>query len=275
MPLSRKKSCAPCRESKTRCDRTMPECSRCTLRHLTCVYEGKDAHRSAPSLQMPQAQGDSVGFLSTATEQTPALDQELEMLSSWDSLLGGCDAVRSRESDVSQSGTTSGIDVRAWPEKDTLNIGQLGSRQDPWAFVQEIEDTSATVMQRDIPLPNGGGGVNNHALLKKTMFRTCTMCTILLGQVTSYPKMLIEGDRLPPFIHAPCRIEDRMALECGERGSHQCLPRELAICAGLVDMFYSRTKANADFVWTSIYQERARLQREVRALLCLIDMIIG
>lgn len=207
---------------------------------------------------MAQAQVGSVGLLSTATEQTPVLDQELEMLSSWDSLLGGCDAVRSRESDV---------DVRAWPEKDTLNIGQLGSRQDPWAFLQEIEDTSATVMQRDIPLPNGGGGENNHALLKKTMFRTCTMCTILLGQVTSYPKMLIEGDALPPFIHAPCRIEDGMALECGERGSHQCLPRELAICAGLVDMYYSRTKANADFVWTSIYQERARLQQEVRASL--------
>lgn len=222
---------------------------------------------------MPQAPAGSGGFLSTATEQTPVLDQELEMLGSWDSLLGGCDAMRTREPDASQ---TSGVDVRAWPEKDTLNIGQLDSRQDPWAFLQEVEDTSATVMPRDIPpLPNGGGGVNNQALLKKTMFRTCIMCTILLGQVTSYPKMLIEGDALPPFIHAPCRIEDGMALECGERGSHQCLPRELAICAGLVDMFYSRTKANADFVWTSIYQERARLQREVRAPQCLINMSIG
>jgi hypothetical protein len=89
------------------------------------------------------------------------------------------------------------------------------------------------------------------------------LTNIILGQITGYPKMLVLGDRLPPFIHAPCYTDERLAPECGEMGKHQCLPKSLAICASLVDMFYSRTDANADFVWQTIYSEGKRLREEV------------
>ncbi|KKO99980.1 adenylosuccinate synthetase [Trichoderma harzianum] len=78
--------------------------------------------------------------------------------------------------------------------------------------------------------------------------------------------MLVLGDRLPPFIHAPCYTDERLAPECGEMGKHQCLPKRLAICASLVDMFYSRTDANADFVWQTISSEGQRLHDEYKSL---------
>lgn len=265
MPLSRKKSCARCRESKARCDRTIPGCSRCTLRHLKCVYDGRDAYRPAASSYPSQTQ--AAALLPTCAEPQPIFHQQLEMLEPWDTLLGG----DNRDFDPAETVAGSSVQLCTWPEKDTPGSGVMafnpsekegvGTRNDPWVLLQESEDTSATAIQRSIP-PTISNESDNHsnALLKKNMFRSCAMSSILLGQMTSFPKLLIEGDRLPPFIHAPCHIDNELALECGERGSHQCLPRELAICAGLVEMFYSRTRANADFVWTAIYQERARLQ---------------
>lgn len=174
-------------------------------------------------------------------------------------------------------GSTVARSDPTWTEKNP-------SFMDPWVpgvddseqgreyswVLQENPNTSSTLVQRDIPSENRAASTSKpessasrRALLKRAMFRTCAMSFILLGQISSYPKMMIEGDRLPPFIHAPCHIEDQLAPECGERGSHQCLPRELAICTGLVQAFYGRTKANTDFVWNSIYEERARLHREV------------
>lgn len=266
MPLSRKKSCAPCRESKARCDRTIPECSRCTMRHLTCVYDGKEAYRpvASPHLGRPQV----TKLVPSATEQDTLFDQEVVTTGSWEALMEGAGPVSSEDFDLARPGATSGVQLRLWPEKDDMHslpeTGGFTTINDPWALLQEPEDTSSTtVMQRNLPPVPGddGDGLPHQALLRRNMFRACTMCTIILGQLTSFPKLLIEGDRLPPFIHAPCHIEDGLAVECGERGSHQCLPRELAICAGLVEMFYARTRANTDFVWTAIYDERARLQR--------------
>ncbi|KAE8550600.1 hypothetical protein EYB25_006828 [Talaromyces marneffei] len=49
--------------------------------------------------------------------------------------------------------------------------------------------------------------------------------------------MMIQGDRLPPFICPPCQLHEEM-------------------------MFYSRTPQNADFVWKTIYVETDRLHRE-------------
>ncbi|KAF7563650.1 hypothetical protein G7046_g435 [Stylonectria norvegica] len=86
--------------------------------------------------------------------------------------------------------------------------------------------------------------------------------SVILGLMKSYPRMMVEGDQLPPFIQPPCHIDEEYAPDCGEKGRHQCLPKELAICASLVQLFYSRTAANAEFVWTPIHAERHRLERE-------------
>lgn len=99
---------------------------------------------------------------------------------------------------------------------------------------------------------------------RRNAIRHCLSSSIVLGQLTNFSKMMIQGDRLPPFICPPCQLHEEMIFDCARSRKHQCLPKDLAICAGLVQMFFSRTPQNADFVWKTIYAEKDRLHREVR-----------
>lgn len=98
---------------------------------------------------------------------------------------------------------------------------------------------------------------------RRHVLRNCALSSVVVGQLTSFPKMLIQGHHLPPFITPPCHVHEELAFDCAKSGRHQCLLKELAICAGIVEMFFSRTPQNADFVWKMIYAERDRLRREV------------
>ncbi|CAH0053761.1 unnamed protein product [Clonostachys solani] len=316
MPISRTKACFLCREAKARCDRAIPECSRCAERKLRCVYDGRNGFRGAGSsypypsrvaLQslMPQEttdplalprdqrqQDDSLARLlsSSAKTQQPLRVAELAHDDAWtaDGLLARDPSVDPLlELDFAGDSFALGnIQSHIFAEKETISPGLM----EPWGVsadmpedsnvyshgtwtVQELMKSSSATAQKDLAALTSTitttttaaadkNGSSCRPLLMKPLFRSCTMNSILLGQVTSYPKMMIEGDQLPPFIHAPCHIDNDLAPGCGERSRHQCLPQELAICASLVQMFYERTKANTDFVWTLIYEEQARLQRE-------------
>ncbi|UKZ49290.1 hypothetical protein TrVGV298_003535 [Trichoderma virens] len=133
-------------------------------------------------------------------------------------------------------------------------VGESGSESN----ITSCDDIASTLTVRT---PSNQGSLRSRPILKG-----CMLTNMVLGQITGYPKMLVLGDRLPPFIHAPCYIDETLAPECGEMGKHQCLPKRLAICASLVDMFYSRTDANADFVWQTIYSEGQRLHEEYKSL---------
>ncbi|KAF6839392.1 C6 finger domain-containing protein [Colletotrichum plurivorum] len=86
---------------------------------------------------------------------------------------------------------------------------------------------------------------------------------VLLGQILSYPAMLVRGGRLPPFIFPPCVLDGQVPpAECCALGYHRCLPEELAICCNLVQSFENRTPGSAAFVWRSVYKEVERLRQE-------------
>lgn len=93
--------------------------------------------------------------------------------------------------------------------------------------------------------------------------RAFLLTTMLLGQLSAYPRMMIHGNHLPPFIYPGCSLNEDHAPVCGGNGGHQCLPKPLAISAGLVQMFYSRTAGNTEFIWKTIYAEQSRLHYEV------------
>jgi hypothetical protein len=63
MPVSRKKSCAPCRASKARCSLALP-CSRCTERNLRCTYDGVLASRRQ---RLPPAVSSSTSISEAST----------------------------------------------------------------------------------------------------------------------------------------------------------------------------------------------------------------
>ncbi|KAI1184524.1 hypothetical protein F5B17DRAFT_442556 [Nemania serpens] len=86
---------------------------------------------------------------------------------------------------------------------------------------------------------------------------------ILVGQIENYPRMLIRGSRLPPFIFPQCAFNGKLCRQCtAVNGIHQCLPEPLANCAALTQMFYSRGPGNAQLVWKTMYDEQKRLYEQ-------------
>ncbi|UKZ96384.1 uncharacterized protein TrAFT101_011175 [Trichoderma asperellum] len=304
MTFSRQKSCTHCKQSKLRCNRATPTCSRCAERNLACDI--RDIHVSpysasrrwkAPRLDtvdiealehQHSAFGVPPDIFDVVSTGAPITLGDENVSSNWmvtDSLETGRLNPKGFESGISDFGLDTFEDqfglqlmpdaecpgqnaVETWtpacvaPRDDSVPT----SHWDPPSLLREsssecITSCDGTPSTLTVRTPSNQGSLRSRPILKG-----CMLTNMVLGQITGYPKMLILGDRLPPFIHAPCYTDERLAPECGEMGKHQCLPKRLAICASLVDMFYSRTDANADFVWQTIYSEGQRLREEHKSL---------
>ncbi|EHK47303.1 hypothetical protein TRIATDRAFT_174804, partial [Trichoderma atroviride IMI 206040] len=294
MPFPRQKSCTHCKQSKLRCNRATPTCSRCAERNLLCDI--RDIHVSPYSaLRRAKVSGlgavdqhSSFGVPSAIFDEVSATGAALDgdnETSTWmavDSFETGPLEPKSFESGIDDfgledfeaqfglqmmpdSGHSGKNAIDTWTSAHVATPGNsvpiscwdtpsLLGESNPDKTIDSCDDIPSTLAVRT---PSNTESLRNRPILKG-----CMLTNIILGQITGYPKMLVLGDRLPPFIHAPCYTDERLAPECGEMGKHQCLPKSLAICASLVDMFYSRTDANADFVWQTIYSEGKRLQEE-------------
>lgn len=313
MPFSRQKSCTHCKQSKLRCNRATPTCSRCAERNLLCDI--RDVHVSSYSAlrrsklstleavvhEATEYQQDSFGVPSAIFDEVSTtgaaitLDDD-NVTSNWmaidsletlnpKSLDSGIDSFDLEDFEaqfgpqtMSEPGHPRENDIQTWTSAHIAYPGNSApiSCWDPPSRLGESNSDGTIVSCDNTPstltvrTPS-----NQESLRSRPILKGCMLTNIILGQITGYPKMLILGDRLPPFIHAPCYTDERLAPECGEMGKHQCLPKSLAICASLVDMFYSRTEANADFVWQTIYSEGKRLREEVSfSFSVLIDALI-
>ena len=278
MPISRKKSCVRCREAKARCNQAQPLCSRCADRGLRCIYEGDV--RTAPYPAAPSAPGSAnAQFL-----QQLGLSDEGErgglggladgMLPGFD----GDDCVLWAPTSMDNTPTFFTLEKGLLPTAPTfMDTYDLSQGRIPDGQTIAINNPLPTLASP--PLTNSSSPQctaqseatalqhqSQAALNRRPILKHCVLTNILIGQMTSYPRMVIEGESLPPFIHPPCHhgAQEYMAPECGESGSHQCLPETLSICTGLVKMFYTRTERNASFVWSSIYTEARRLRDGVR-----------
>lgn len=105
---------------------------------------------------------------------------------------------------------------------------------------------------------------SQRTLMRRGAHSRCPLTSIVLGQIMSYPKMMLNGDQLPPFVHPPCHVEEELAQDCVESGKHVCLGKDLAVCASLVRSFYERTTGSDDFWWDTSRREMERLFQEVR-----------
>lgn len=260
MPLSRKKSCARCRRAKARCDQGFPSCSRCYDKGQRCDYEG-DGPRVIPYMWMP-----------AAMDMAPAEILPLEQDQVCD--VTACPPV------LDVAAQPAWFDVDAPDFLECLKMGSFGPSltlpslqeaspsnaplfETPTGSVQDSISTTAAVInaepkQVQAVTPNSRGTLRRRIRLEHNI-----LSNILVGQLTSYPKMMIEGDVLPPFICPPCFTQEHLSPECGEQGHHRCLPEDLAVCAGLVRMYYDRTASSSAFVWKSIYDECYKLHDNV------------
>lgn len=134
---------------------------------------------------------------------------------------------------------------------------------------QIVTETSPPISQ-ERPSPAAAHAFYDEAPLAPRVSNTVANCfsaRVLLGQLFSYPKMFGHGGKLPPFIFPPCAMDGLgPSAECCAPGYHQCLPEALAICAGLIRSYETRTSGNTSFLWKNIYSEVERLAREVSFL---------
>ena len=113
---------------------------------------------------------------------------------------------------------------------------------------------------------NASAETGNHSgllLFRHTMtMRSWLVANSILGVVKSYPKMLLDGGRLPPFIHFHISV-DGINLQHDDVASKTFLPEPLAICASLAQLYKSKNRGSSAFVRRTIYLELQRLYSEV------------
>ncbi|KAL2202930.1 hypothetical protein CC79DRAFT_1373077 [Sarocladium strictum] len=237
----------------------MPSCSRCRLRNHDCTYEGEsrvtplawpmDAVNEEQPLMMmfDDAASTTTGFTSTMLD-TPSdlewLHQDVDFAHTM-KLLGPQTITMPLEQDTTPP-------LMALDASDLLT-----SPKAPDNLSLSIPVANAETCQIQRMRPDNRGTLQRRQILKH-----CVLSSVIVGQMTSYPKMMIEGDILPPFISPPCFSREDLAPDCAEHGYHRCLPKILSICTSLVRMYYERTTANAAFVWKSIYDECERLHED-------------
>lgn len=307
MPWSRKKSCERCRASKARCNRASPICSRCSERQLQCVYDRQDS--AVPSSYSPTtAPGPSVLDASTETRSWAGISSELE-LGSEDAPLAGQDLDLIADGmlpDFAQElrldwTTTNALDIgnlstaRVFECSGSEVRQEIMTQRDGFSSYPTLPTISTCISpgsaagfspflfqlpgSSNEPIPDRHSNQvtvtiekskDRRTLMRRGAHQSCPLTSIVLGQILSYAEMMVEGDQLPLFIHPPCHIDEELAQDCLESGKHRCLPKDLAICSSLVQMFYQRTTADVSFVWKLIYEEAERLHKEVSYItLCI------
>lgn len=124
-----------------------------------------------------------------------------------------------------------------------------------------ITDTSLDISRRANFEPSMLA--DNGLLLRTRQWRSVESSLtskIMLGNILTYPEMLVNGLNLPPFISPPCCGDE---LQCQQSGSHQCFLQPLVACASIIRMSQTDSPENKAFMWRTIYTEQQRLLQEV------------
>ncbi|KZL74714.1 C6 finger domain-containing protein [Colletotrichum tofieldiae] len=246
-PVSRKKSCAPCRISKARCSLESP-CRRCEERNLDCKYDHIPRRSAAYRALRPlPAVGEDIpedleqpsphvgrlahnGSTSAGSSMEDQLDHFSGTPMNWDALLSpsflhfslGCELDLPNlpsPSSAMRLNTLQGS--QALPEPSGLPWLRNGQQPD----VPDDQRALLSLGGSD-SLPSARAS-HLHAQRKECQPRpphpfyqdrpltprrnkgvaSCFTVKVLLGQLLAYPKMMAKGGRLPPFIFPPCGVE--------------------------------------------------------------------
>ena len=285
-PVSRKKSCVSCTKAKTQCDLGSPQCMRCFNKCILCTYErctpesvGAPSTRTdivsedlchslngpAP-LESPKRQSEllsATDYLEKAPGDQTSLDLLDKSLYSpvtdpkgsvysgrhvWEKSFPSFDT-----GDPLFSSTTSEVfpvhDVGSWLTLEEPHTKELYSLETPSTL-----DNSLAVSSPKAFSPREIGNV------KSRLNRAYVIVSL-----RSYPEMLLSGETLPPFIHLSGSPSTLHIKRPDEIDTQPALPGPLAICASVVQMFKTKNKGNASFVWSTVRQAQEKLAREVHS----------
>ena len=277
MPIPRKKSCGQCRTAKARCSLTAP-CERCSERDLRCDY-GSARPRAEPyripiassfNSQVRNRSPTNHGGTRLAAVQSPVFDGRTNAATPLFASQGTSAPLDLPDATPQVTETTSAC----FPGYFSLG-GQDGAT--PFAFpsgdgdlqnnyLMSTDDLFSPTMGRSISTTIQGRAQNSLLLQRKTTTtETFMTAKVVLGQIRQYPRLMIQGTSLPPFLHPRCASSGNSLLpdSCSSEGKHVCMPEILAVCANLVHLFYNRTAASSRFAWGTIYSHQKRLHDEV------------
>lgn len=294
MPISRIKSCEPCRVAKARCSLLNP-CSRCIERGLQCHYPSPPSSRHEPYTTAPRTircaanrtAREIFNKESSDTEQNarfdPGSDPVTTLVWSSDEAAGTAAANDSTLVHEESYPNVFETELSDNPFLPTVASPMYAQFENPFfqSYTQSLSSPPTLSFMppriERVPVEQAYscgavvrvGGLSTscqRSLLssrypkKSGAFLTAK---VLVSQMTAWPCMLISGLQLPPFIHPPCAT-DLSISECPpEATAHLCLPKTLATCASLLQMFYTRTPGSCTIVWEQIYAHQATLRNEV------------
>ncbi|KAF2755234.1 hypothetical protein EJ05DRAFT_503539 [Pseudovirgaria hyperparasitica] len=255
MSYSRKKSCEQCRAAKTRCSLTFPTCTRCTSRGSTCIYKDVTLPNIQPlrerdetlSTAAAPSSSDYNGFSFTTTAQVPpshtstiptehapgAYNNYQTTEAPFDSLFGSpLDLDTFSPSGPSSSSTTgSGSGSGSTSDRPHLFDPDPTSANPRFTLARTPSTASAALLSR-----------------------------VVHGSLATWPRMLVEGLALPPYVHATClRTGTR---ECEGKGKHVCWHGPLDNACGVVQMSLATTVNNFGLLSTTGHYEQKRMLSE-------------
>ena len=92
--------------------------------------------------------------------------------------------------------------------------------------------------------------------------RSSLMSSTILGIVISFPKMLVSGSFLPPFINSHFVSSENHYKSCRGSNCTLHLPEILAVCANITQMHITALPESHAFLQRTIYHEQQRLLDE-------------
>lgn len=238
---SRKRACQACTKAKARCDASLPHCSRCLARSLTCDY-APDSHTQY-QLQISKSR------TSHAISQG-ALDYPVDTLRNHQ--VTNLDIVETRAyHDYDPYSVTTNVANFDSVKNDAEEFQLTGG--EAWEFSDETESVTQDSLTTLFPRPLRLFIPQCFAGSKSPLTQRYLLCTL-----RSYPVMMLRGQN-PPFIH-PRTIFDEPE-DFGPRRKMKAGP--LAVCNELLQMFTMKNRDNVVQIWRAIRMEQERLLSEV------------
>lgn len=286
MPIPRKKSCSHCRAAKTRCSLTVP-CERCSERNLRCIYETGGSRTQQNRVPTIAAAARHTQDISNAQSTAGSNARITDLTTFFGSQANGGTPIFTSP----QAGTPLGLSDPPIQVADASfdffsGFSAQGYRPSGLSVFSpsplgDHAPQDGSCAARDLLIPNVFSSRiedqrAEHRLLSQRRIATTDAfftAKVLLGQIRQYPKMMMQGKKLPPFIHPRCASGSPWMDSCAAEDRHVCLPGALAVCANLVHMFYGRTPASSKFAWETIYRHQERLHQEVRVATCSTAII--
>jgi hypothetical protein len=272
---TRRNSCAACIKAKTRCDRSLAKCSRCSLKGIECVYQSSNTLSNVGLQGRPE--NELVLFPIGPPEETVS-DNGLEPFAT-----GRESSIYASRHGFNVDGANKTPPTDFWGELRS-NLG--AANVDGTAFSDSARDiiswnypfetsppaqiyhfkerivlgTYYVIILTPSFIPLDKNTILQKRDLKAGPHGSALSRAYCIATLRSYPQLMClnSGESLP-FIHLNAHQSRREAnQECAIS-----LPEPLAICSSIMQMYVTRTPESLAFIWRTIQAEVQRLETEL------------